>query len=118
MPLFDDVLPVPKKKTRPQIKGPKGGYKRELSEASKRRYETKRKKKKAERDLKKLSKIDAEALAAKKVLKGEKIIVTQDEFTTIPKKIKEFLADKEILFQPHPGPQTEFLAASEREGIN
>jgi len=114
MPLFDDVLPVPKKKIN------KDGYlkpgcKRVLGEAGKRRLETKRKKKKAERDLKKLQKIDSEALAAKKVLANEKIIVTQDEFDSVPRKIKEYLSDKEILFQPHPGPQTAFLAASERE---
>lgn len=114
MPLFDDVLPVPKKKI---IKDGylKPGCKHVLSAATKRRHETKRKKRKAERDLKKLQKIDSEALKAKQVLNNEKIIVTQDEFDSVPRKIKEYLADKEILFQPHPGPQTAFLAASERE---
>ncbi|KKL71227.1 hypothetical protein LCGC14_2097070, partial [marine sediment metagenome] len=35
-------------------------------------------------------------------------------YSTLHNALKS-LADKEILFQPHPGPQTDFLAASERE---
>ncbi len=124
MSLFDDVLPVPKKKVRPlELKlGPDSGSPHELTEASKRRYATKRNKKKAERDVKRAQKklhaaqqIDTESHEAQKTIRGDKVIVTQGEFDSTPKKIKEFLADKEILFQPHPGPQTEFLAASERE---
>lgn len=124
MPLFDDVLPVPKKKTRPlNLKfGPATGSTRELSDATKRRQATTRARRKAERDLKtaqnrikKTKKLDSDAHAAQKAIRGDKTVVVQDEFETVPKKIKEFLADKEILFQPHPGPQTDFLAASERE---
>ncbi len=114
MPLFDDVLPVPKKKIN------KSGYLKPgcehvLSDSSKRRLNTKKAKVKAQRDLKKLKKIDSESHSAQKVLRGDKIIVDKGEFDSVPKKIKEFLADKEIIFQPHPGPQTDFLAASERE---
>jgi len=123
MALFDDVFPPPKKKVKElHPNASKPGCKHELSEASKRRLATKKDKKKAERDLKKAQKklhaaqvIDSESHGAQKTIRGDKVIVTQDEFDSVPKKIKEFLADKEILFQPHPGPQTAFLAASERE---
>ncbi len=120
MPLFDDVLPVPKKKVVKE--GLKPGCKRVLTKAAERRYATKRDKKKAERDLKKAQKklqetqkIDSESHEAQKTLRGDKTLVETNEFDSVPRKIKEFLADKEILFQPHPGPQTDFLAASERE---
>ena len=120
MALFDDVLPVPKKKEKKD--GLKPGCKRVLTKAAERRYATKRDKKKAERDLKKAQKklqetqkIDSESHEAQKTLRGDKTLVETNEFDSVPRKIKEFLADKEILFQPHPGPQTDFLAASERE---
>ena len=67
-----------------------------------------REKKKIEEQLKATTAVDA-------VLSGETAVVDLGllEYTT--PTIKEHLADREIIFEPNPGPQTEFLAASERE---
>ncbi len=118
MPLFDDILPVPKKKQHGD-KTPKTNRK---SRATLKREQDRKDLKEANRLLrnaeKKVEKADKKAAQSSKaddILKDRTTLVVKDEVDKVPKSVKEFLADKEILFEPHPGPQTDFLAASERE---
>ena len=41
--------------------------------------------------------------------------VTTDELDNLPKAVKEDLQDRKVLFHPNEGPQTEFLAAGEKD---
>ena len=41
--------------------------------------------------------------------------VTKDELDNLPKAVKEDLQDRKVLFHPNEGPQTEFLAAGEKD---
>ena len=50
-----------------------------------------------------------------KVFTGEKNLIEEDKIEKATPNIKEAIKDKEVIFQPNDGPQTEFLAASERE---
>jgi len=50
-----------------------------------------------------------------KVFTGEKNLIEEDKIEEATPNIKEAIKDKEVIFQPNDGPQTEFLAASERE---
>jgi len=50
-----------------------------------------------------------------KVFTGEKNLIEEDKIEEATPNIKEAIKDKEVIFQPNEGPQTEFLAASERE---
>lgn len=133
MPIFDDVLPVPKAK---RIKArkkpgprPKPEHLKAKAIAAKKREEARGLAKKTqrkihysktalakhtrakERQVKKVASIDK----ATRVLEGEDAVVIPDELKNLPKAIKEQLADKEIVFRPHDGPQTDFLSATERE---
>ena len=49
-----------------------------------------------------------------KVFTGEKNLIEEDKIEEATPNIKEAIKDKEVIFQPNDGPQTEFLAASER----
>ena len=52
------------------------------------------------------------------IQKLDKIVegpVTQDELDNLPKAVKEDLQDRKVLFHPNEGPQTEFLAAGEKD---
>ena len=42
-------------------------------------------------------------------------LITQDVIDEAPKNIKEHINQQEVVFKPNTGPQTDFLAASERE---
>ena len=42
-------------------------------------------------------------------------LLTEDIIESAPKNIKEHIDQQEVIFKPNSGPQTEFLAASERE---
>jgi len=42
-------------------------------------------------------------------------LFTEEELDKLPKAIKEAAGQKEILFAPNPGPQTDFLAAPEKD---
>ena len=41
--------------------------------------------------------------------------VTKDELDNLPKAVREDLQDRKVLFHPNEGPQTEFLAAGEKD---
>ena len=49
------------------------------------------------------------------VLEGKQQVIEQDKIDESTPNIKKLIADKEIIFQANEGPQTQFLAASERE---
>ncbi len=42
-------------------------------------------------------------------------LLTEDIIESAPKNVKEHIEQQDIIFKPNSGPQTEFLAASERE---
>ena len=63
----------------------------------------------AENTKKKLLTID-KALTGK-----ETQLLTEDTIESAPKNIQEHINQQEVIFKPNSGPQTEFLAASERE---
>jgi len=45
----------------------------------------------------------------------EQQLITQDVIDEAPKSIQEHISQQKVIFKPNSGPQTEFLAASERE---
>ena len=49
------------------------------------------------------------------VFDGKKQIIEEDKIDEASPNIKAALKDKEVIFEPNDGPQTEFLASSERE---
>ena len=42
-------------------------------------------------------------------------LLTEDQIESAPKTVQEHINQQEVIFKPNSGPQTEFLAASERE---
>ncbi len=55
-------------------------------------------------------------LTIDKSLKGKETqLITEDQIESAPKTIQEHINQQEVIFKPNSGPQTEFLAASERE---
>jgi len=56
----------------------------------------------------KLKKID-------NVLEGKEQLIEKDKIEETTPNIREAIKDREVIFEPNDGPQTEFLAASERE---
>ena len=60
--------------------------------------------------------IKSKLLTIDKSLKGKETqLLTEDQIKSAPKNIQEHINQQEVIFQPNSGPQTEFLAASERE---
>ncbi len=49
------------------------------------------------------------------ILENKKNIFVEEEFETVPPNVKKAVKEQEIIFEPNEGPQTQFLAASERE---
>lgn len=49
------------------------------------------------------------------VLSGSKTLIEESVIAELPNDAYLYIKDKPIIFQPHPGPQTEFLAAPEDE---
>lgn len=49
------------------------------------------------------------------VFDGKKQLIEEDKIDEASPNIKAALKDKEVIFEPNEGPQTEFLASSERE---
>jgi hypothetical protein len=49
------------------------------------------------------------------ILENKKNIFVEEEFDDVPPNVKEAVKEQEIIFEPNEGPQTQFLAASERE---
>jgi hypothetical protein len=55
-------------------------------------------------------------LTINKALDGkEQQLITQDIIDEVPKSIQEHISQHKVIFKPNRGPQTNFLAASERE---
>ena len=55
-------------------------------------------------------------LTIDKSLKGKETqLITEDQIESAPKNIQEHINQQEVIFKPNSGPQTQFLAASERE---
>jgi len=55
-------------------------------------------------------------LTINKALDGkEQQLITQDVIDAAPKSIQEHISQHKVIFKPNKGPQTDFLAASERE---
>ena len=52
---------------------------------------------------------------ADNILENKQNIFVEEELDDVPPNIKEAVQEKEIIFEPNEGPQTQFLAASERE---
>ena len=49
------------------------------------------------------------------VLEGEKTVIDEQQIEEATPSIQEAIRDREVIFEPNGGPQTEFLASSERE---
>jgi hypothetical protein len=57
-----------------------------------------------------------QAAEIEKVIDGKKAIIEAPLIVdTLPTVQRELLEDREIIFEPNPGPQTEFLASTEKE---
>ena len=55
-------------------------------------------------------------LTIDKSLKGKETqLITEDQIESAPKTVQEHINQQEVIFKPNSGPQTQFLAASERE---
>ena len=52
---------------------------------------------------------------ADNILENKQNIVIEEELEKTTPNIKDAVKEKEVIFEPNKGPQTEFLAASERE---
>ena len=60
--------------------------------------------------------VKSNLLSINKTLNGkEQQLITEDVIESAPKAIQEHIKTQEVIFKPNSGPQTEFLAASERE---
>lgn len=126
--IFDDI-PLPKKRDaigRGRTPDDGGKPTRAASIANRAKMAAKRAKKLADRELKtaqgKLNAVKAKVDRKKEVLRnaenvtsGKSSIITDATILATPRTVQEHLIDRTIVFEPNPGPQTEFLAASERE---
>ena len=55
-------------------------------------------------------------LTINKALEGKETqLLTEDIIDSAPKTIQEHVKSQDVIFKPNSGPQTQFLAASERE---
>jgi len=60
--------------------------------------------------------IKTKLLTIDKSLQGKETqLITEDQIESAPKTIQEHINQQEVIFKPNTGPQTSFLAASERE---
>ena len=60
--------------------------------------------------------IKTKLLTIDKSLQGKETqLLTEDQIESAPKNIQEHINQQEVIFKPNSGPQTSFLAASERE---
>ena len=60
--------------------------------------------------------IKTKLLTIDKSLQGKETqLITEDQIESAPKTIQEHINQQEVIFKPNSGPQTQFLAASERE---
>ena len=60
--------------------------------------------------------IKTKLLTIDKSLQGKETqLITEDQIESAPKTVQEHINQQEVIFKPNSGPQTQFLAASERE---
>jgi len=60
--------------------------------------------------------IKTKLLTIDKSLQGKETqLITKDQIESAPKTVQEHINQQEVIFKPNSGPQTQFLAASERE---
>ena len=81
---------------------------------------TRKKVEKAEQSLrsarKSLENKKSKLLTIDKALTGKDTqLLTEDIIESAPQNVQEHINQQEVIFKPNEGPQTEFLAASERE---
>lgn len=113
---FDnELIAPPKPKRQPQQK------RRKAKISAKQALERSRKKVAQREQSLRSAKQEAENLKSKlltinKVLDGKETqLLTEDIIESVPNNVQEHIKSQEIIFKPNIGPQTDFLAASERE---
>ena len=63
-----------------------------------------------------LTQLDSsEQAISKSAKKRQGQIVIEDDLDDVPKSVKEYLEESNVVFHPNDGPQTEFLAADEKD---
>ena len=117
----------PKRRGRPKkdSAAPKATY--NLSRAERARRETQKRvrqaKKRAEKTTKAAEdkrryarKVEASAGKVEKAINGTgPAVIEQSDLDVLPKSVTDLVGESEIVFKPNPGPQEEFLSASERD---
>jgi len=107
----NDILP-PKPKKKKTIAKAKRSAKASISDIAKQVQKAKDDYHNAQKKLKNKK----EAIKkADNVLENKQNIVVEDDLDIVPPNVKEAVKEQEVIFEPNEGPQTQFLAASERE---
>ena len=107
---MNDVLPPkPKKK---KVAKAKKSAKASISDITK---QVKKAKDDYHNAQKKLKNKKESLKKADDILENKQNIFIEEEFDDVPPNVKEAVQEQEIIFEPNEGPQTQFLAASERE---
>ena len=107
---MNDVLP-PKQKKKKVAKAKKSA-KASISDIAK---QVKKAKDDYHNAQKKLKNKKESLKKADDILENKQNIFIEEEFDDVPPNVKEAVQEQEIIFEPNEGPQTQFLAASERE---
>ena len=108
--MLDDVLPPkPKKK---KVAKAKKSAKASISDIAK---QVKKAKDNYHNAQKKLKNKKEAIKKADDILENKQNIFVEEELDSVPPNVKEAVKEQEIIFEPNEGPQTQFLAASERE---
>ena len=107
---MNDILP-PKPKKKKTIAKAKRSAKASISDIAKQVQKAKDDYHNAQKKLKNKK----EAIKkADNVLENKQNIVVEDDLDIVPPNVKEAVKEQEVIFEPNEGPQTQFLAASER----
>ena len=105
-------IPPPKPKKKKTIAKAKRSAKASISDIAKQVQKAKDDYHNAQ---KKLKNKKAAIKKADDIIEGKQGLVIEDELDSIPPNVKEAVQEQEVIFEPNEGPQTQFLAASERE---
>lgn len=118
MPLNKDVEPPkpkpgnkPKPTKRKAYKSKTAAKSNRTSTYQKHLKEAQKHQKAAERAKKRLESVQS----YEKMDSGESAVMEKEQTDQLPPTLQETLKDREVIFQPNEGPQTDFLAATERE---
>ena len=105
-------IPPPKPKRKKVIAKAKRSAKASISDIAKQVQKAKDDYHNAQKKLKNkkeaIKKIDG-------VLENKQNIIVEDDLDILPPNVKKVVEEQEVIFEPNSGPQTQFLAASERE---